>query len=49
MQILEYFCGISLRVFVEAKWFDLTECICIIVLLGVKKMLKVERTWSVHI
>ena len=50
MQIPEYFCGILLSVFAEAKWFDFMEGICTIVLfLGGKEMLKVERVLSVHI
>ncbi len=51
MQIPEYFCGILLSVFAEAKWFDFMEGICTIVLLGRggKETLKVERILSIHI
>ena len=52
MQIPEYFCGILLSVFAEAKWFDFMEGICTIVLFffgGGKETLKVERILSVHI
>ena len=43
---IEYFCGILLRIFVETKWFDFTEGICIIILLSVKETLKVEGVLS---
>ena len=45
---IEYFCGILLRIFVETKWFNFTEGICIIALLGIKETLKVERSLSGH-
>ena len=43
---IEYFCGILLRIFVETKWFDFSEGICIIILLSVKETLKVEGVLS---
>ena len=45
---IEYFCGILLRIFVETKWFDFSEGIYIIILLGVKETLKAERSLSGH-
>ena len=45
---IAYFCGILLRIFVETKWFDFTEGICIKTLLRTKKAVKVGRIGSVH-